>query len=84
MEDIRPQSEATKPAKPETKPALQLPQQPRKPAKPREYEIARGKNVLVQCPRGKLRGGDRVTPSDVGGPEVLAGLVKAGSVVEKK
>ncbi len=74
MEETKPQKPE---AKPERKPATQkAPKQP-------EYEIARGKSLLIQCQRGKLRGGDPVVPSDVGGPAVFEGLLESGAIVRK-
>ena len=45
-----------------------------------EYQVAAIDGLVIQCPRGKLRPGDPVVPSDVGGGAVLAGLVASGKV----
>jgi len=50
-------------------------------AGPPEYQVAAIDGLVIQCPRGKLRPGDPVVPSDVGGGAVLAGLVASGKVV---
>ena len=75
MEEIKLQKAE---GKAEKKPALP----PKAPKQP-EYEIVRGKNVLIQCPRGRLRGGDPVVPSDVGGSAVFDGLLRSGTIVRK-